>query len=313
VHIAVYLPMLAPLLAALLAGRFVPRLQPCVAAWLLTVSAVVLAAGSTAALGLLVTVGLVRVPLVAAVADLSVRALHRDDIAPPALSGMAAIALGAVTMAAVHAFVRRIQALMRAAREADRLPGDDQVAVLEDPEVVDAFALPGRPGRIVISTGMLATLDPDGQRALLAHERAHLRHRHHWFVTATQLAAAANPLLRPLARLLDYTLERWADEEAARTTGDRSLVARAIARAALAKKSSGTIPTALGLGITGSANASALAGAGPVPRRVAALLAPPPDRRWLIIFAVVAVLLMTSGALLDATVDFHTLIEGAQA
>jgi hypothetical protein len=51
-------------------------------------------------------------------------------------------------------------------------------------------------------------------RALLAYERAYLRGRHHWFTAAAEPAAAANPLLRPLARAVAFTIERWADEEA---------------------------------------------------------------------------------------------------
>jgi len=39
-----------------------------------------------------------------------------------------------------------------------------------------------------------------------------------WLLTtaAVILAAAACPLLLPLARAVDYTVERWADEDAAR-------------------------------------------------------------------------------------------------
>ncbi|MFJ5289501.1 M56 family metallopeptidase [Streptomyces sp. NPDC088348] len=115
------------------------------------------------------------------------------------------------------------------------LPATGDLAVLDDPAPT-AFALPGIPGRIVVSSGMLQALAPDERRALLAHERAHLQRRHHLFLLVLQLASAVNPLLRPLARAGGFALERWADEEAGSVVADRSLVARAVARAALATK-----------------------------------------------------------------------------
>ena len=52
---------------------------------------------------------------------------------------------------------------------------------------------------------------------------------------------------------------------------------------------------------------------GPVPRRVAALLAPPP-RRQLALLAIVAILILTAGAsAAEAARDLHTLLEFAQA
>jgi hypothetical protein len=114
---------------------------------------------------------------------------------------------------------------------------------------------------------------------MLAHERAHLGCHHYAFAAAAHLAAAANPLLRPLAAAVAYTTERWADENAAAAVGDRRQVARAVAKAAVASK--GTQPStqlpAIALGILGRRR-DPHATAGPVPRRVAALLAPPLPR-----------------------------------
>jgi hypothetical protein len=59
--------------------------------------------------------------------------------------------------------------------------------------------------------------------------------------------------------------------------------------------------------------AVSLAWAGPVPRRVAALLAPPP-RRQLALLAIVAILILTAGAsAAEAARDLHALLEFAQA
>ncbi|MFD0504110.1 hypothetical protein ACFQ0G_16340 [Streptomyces chiangmaiensis] len=68
---------------------------------------------------------------------------------------------------------------------------------------------------------------------LLAHERAHLAHRHAFLATAVTLAAAADPLLAPVRTTVTFLVERWADERAADVVGDRSTTARALARAAL--------------------------------------------------------------------------------
>lgn len=90
------------------------------------------------------------------------------------------------------------RALAESFRRAGRLPADGSVVVLPGP-AIEAYALPGWPGRIVVSGRLLSALDDDGRTALLAHERAHLAARHHLFAAAAHLAAAANPLLLPLA------------------------------------------------------------------------------------------------------------------
>ena len=97
--------------------------------------------------------------------------------------------------------------------------------MLDDP-APRAFAVPGRPGRIAMSTGLLRVLRRDQRRAVLAHERSHLRHRHHLHQTAAVLAAAANPLLYRLPAAVALSVERWADEDAAATCDRRSVAWR---------------------------------------------------------------------------------------
>ena len=70
-------------------------------------------------------------------------------------------------------------------------PCDPDRAGAADPVVVQhatlaAYCLPGRGGRIVLTSAALAALSPDELAAVLAHERAHLSGRHH-----LALAAAA--------------------------------------------------------------------------------------------------------------------------
>ena len=102
-------------------------------------------------------------------------------------------------------------------------------------ESPSAYAVPGRPGRVVVSIGMLDRLTPQERRVLFAHERAHLTLSHHRYLWVAEVIATAIPPLRLLARQLRFATERWADEVAAISVGNRRLVARAILRAALAQ------------------------------------------------------------------------------
>jgi Zn-dependent protease with chaperone function len=185
-----------------------------------------------------------------------------------------------------------------------------RVVVLDDP-CPDAYALPGVPGRIVVSTGMLDALSARERQVLLAHERAHLACGHHLFVALAYLAAATNPLLRPVAAAVGYTTERWADERAASAVGDRRLVARTIAKAALLTSRHHSPPAGALAIATGSA-AAKLRGAGPVPRRVAALLAAPPRRRRLLLVLALTVLVLAAACSIEAARDLETLFELAR-
>ncbi|MFD3739939.1 M56 family metallopeptidase [Streptomyces sp. NPDC058629] len=265
----VYLPLVLPLTALPIARLAEQHLHPRRAARLLTTVAVIFASCSLVCLGLLVVVGTAQLPgnpLPDGWSDEEVR----DAVPHDAFAGKASIlALVAVTMACGFTVHRHYRFRARAHRTLAGLPGGGDLAVLPD-DVPYAYALPGSPGRVMVSSAMLAALDPAERRALLAHERAHLDGRHHRLLLATRLAGCVNPLLRPLQAALVYSTERWADEEAARVTGDRRLTARAVGKAALI---SGPGPRAAGV--------AGFAAAGPVPRRVAALLGPvPPDRGW---------------------------------
>ncbi|MER5884010.1 M56 family metallopeptidase [Streptomyces sp. NPDC001941] len=265
----VFLPFVLPLSAWPVARLAENRLHPRTATRLLTAVAAVLAVCSTLCLALLVVVGTAQLPgnpLPDGWSDPEVRAaVPYDEVA-----GRVAIpALLAVVAACAASAWRHVRVRLRARRALAALP-PGPVAVLPEPAPY-AYALPGGPGRgrVVVSAGMLAGLASAERRALFAHERAHLTGRHHRHLLLVDLAARANPFLRPLRTSVAYTAERWADEEAASVVGSRRTVARAIGRAAL---------------ISRGAPVATLAGfamAGPVPRRVAALLAPAPTgRSW---------------------------------
>src|SRR5947209_2062263 len=144
-------------------------------------------------------------------------------------------------------------------------------------DAANAYTLPGWPCRIVVTAGMMRALSHPERQVLLAHERAHASGFHYLFTTAARLAAAANPLLRPVAAAVGYTVERWADERAAVAAGDRRLAARAIARAALAATAAPPRHAGPTAALAAVARPRGMRGAGPVPRRVAALLGPPPQ------------------------------------
>jgi Zn-dependent protease with chaperone function len=311
-HLAVYLPLLMPLLAAATAWPLAGRLPPVAATWLLAGGAVALAAASSAVLGLLALTALVRIPLVGAAGEMSMQVLSRGDPASVPVAVAAGVLLAAATAGACRALWRRTAALIAAGRQARRLPGAGQVVVIDD-EAADAYTLPGWPCRIVVTAGMMRALSHPERQVLLAHERAHASAFHYLFTTAARLAAAANPLLRPVADAVGYTVERWADERAAAAAGDRRVAAGAIARAALAAAAAPP-RSARHAGVLGTVTSlPRMRGAGPVPRRVAALLGPPPRRSLLLLGAAVALVALSGFSALDAARSLHGLVEMAQA
>ncbi|CAM5264174.1 membrane protein [Streptomyces narbonensis] len=219
----------------------------------------------TLSLALLMVVGTAQLPgnpLPDGWSDPEVReAVPYDEIAGKLAIPTLILVLASCARAAWrHHRVRR-----RAGRALEGLPATS-VVVLPDANPY-AYALPGRKDRVVVTTAMLATLTGPERRALFAHERAHLTARHHRFLLTVQLAARANPFLRPLRTAVTYTTERWADEEAATRIGSRRTVARAVGKAALISRGAPAVTLA------------GFASAGPAPRRVAALLGPAPAAR----------------------------------
>ncbi|MFJ8820658.1 M56 family metallopeptidase [Streptomyces sp. NPDC102467] len=269
---AVFLPLVLPLTAWPVARLAERHLHPRAATLLLTAVGGVLGLSSTLCLGLLAIVGTAQLPgnpLPDGWADPEVRAaVPHDEVVGKAAVG----ALGAVLASCTAFLLHRRRTGRQATRALAGLPPRRGIAVLPD-AIPYARALPD--GRIVVSTGMLAGLNSPERRALFAHERAHLVVGHHRHLLLTGLTARANPFLRPLRTSVTYTVERWADEEAARAVGDRRLTARAVGKAALLTPSR-TLP-----GPPAPSGAPAFAAPGPVPRRVAALLGPPPaPRTW---------------------------------
>jgi beta-lactamase regulating signal transducer with metallopeptidase domain len=123
-------------------------------------------------------------------------------------------------------------------------------ALIVDHDAAQAYCLPGRRPAIVLTSGALAALDDARLHAVLAHERAHVRARHHLVVGAAAGLARAFPrvpLLRDAAAAVPQLVEMAADDAAGSRTG-RSPVAAALVTLAAA-----TPPAAaLGAGGAGS-------------------------------------------------------------
>ncbi|MCH0560620.1 M56 family metallopeptidase [Streptomyces sp. MUM 16J] len=258
------LPLLLPFALPAAAHRALDRLAPVAALRTVTLCAVVLAGCSTAALGAFVLIGLLKLPFFAALGELvhPLRTASGVFVVPAAALSAGVLVRCAWTFA--RSLVQQARAFRAARSQAGRGPVAGDLCVVDSP-CPDAYALPGRPHRIVVTTAMLRSLDGPEREALFAHERAHNEGGHHYFLLAAELAAHCHPALRAVRGTIRLAVERAADEAAALSVGDRRLTARAIARAALAGQG----------GHGARPGFAAAATTGPVPRRVQALLAVP--------------------------------------
>jgi len=202
------------------------------------------------------------------------RAVYSHDQVPAWLGVPALVSWPLLLGAMAHAS-RRWRASVHS-----RANAGNELDVLDTDEPI-AYAVPGSPGYIVVSVGMLTRLKADERIVLLAHERSHLVRHHHRYLWMVEIASAAVPVLRPMRSQVRFATERWADEDAAQEVGDRRLVARAISRAALAQADHAAQP------------AMALVGSD-VAARVDALLAG--RNKWLAQLALTATALATAVA-----------------
>ncbi|MFE2303986.1 M48 family metalloprotease [Streptomyces sp. NPDC059445] len=293
-RIDVYVPLVLALLLTSVAPLVGRRVSPGLAARALVAAAVLTAAASTWALLLLGATLIDQAPAVIAEAGEEGRVLPEpvpETVAVLAVAALAVIAHRLLHVVRAHIATRRV--LLRLC---EGHPPDSELVVAASP-TPRAFAIPGKPGRILVTASMLGALEPAERRVLLAHERAHLTHRHAALSTAVALAAAANPLLVPVRDTVVFLLERWADEEAASSVGDRNTTARALARAALVSQHA---RTGCALHFSGHA----------VSRRIAALQTAPPPVVRSVGAAVLALGALPALGAVDATNDLlHLLSE----
>lgn len=226
----VYVPIVLSAALALLAGPIAARSAPAAGALALAGAALTAAVTSTASLLLLVATLIddLPPPLVA----------HNEPGRPrlpepvPDAVAVTAIVLLMIALVRCGADLRRRDEVHRRLREAGH-PGDGGI-VIADWSAPYAVAVPGRPGHVLLTTGLIRLLTPAERRVVLAHEQSHLSRRHHRLTAVAATAAALNPLLIPVRDAVSYLVERWADEDAADAVGDRHLTARSVAKAALA-------------------------------------------------------------------------------
>ncbi len=262
-RLVVYLPVVTSVLLGVTAPWLARLLPPRLGARLLIGAGAACAASTAFSLGALALTFLGQFPTVAGLGGWSAALLHQDDPVPLPTGQLATMAAAVILVTFLTAVVRHTMTLVRLRRAAPQpQPSSTGLVIVNDPQP-QAYALPDLgAGRVVISTGMLRALRPPERRVLFAHERAHLRHRHHLYRMATVAIAALDPLLLTLPAAVRHLTERWADEDAATAVGDRRLTARAIARAALAAHHAPTLQGAVAIG------------EGDVPKRVRSLLAP---------------------------------------
>jgi Zn-dependent protease with chaperone function len=270
-------PIAVGILAYLLSGRIGRLLPPRFAVPLFTGLALTVALCTGIALSALAILVFAQFGPMSRLGHWSTPVLRSDAGFPV---GIGVIAFAAVVICLGAAVVRAtlsIRTLIRASRAARSLTPVDGSLVLVDDDAPLAYAVAGWPARIVVSRSMLAALPAQERRVVLAHEAAHVRHRHHVYVHLAAVSAAANPLLRPAVSAIALAVERWADEDAASEVHNRELAARGLSRAALAQTRHHRGP-----GVLAAADSA-------VVERVCALMAPAPGPRRLMSAIIIAV------------------------
>jgi hypothetical protein len=234
----IYLPFIASAIFGTLGVRVAARMRAAQAAWLLTCGAVVTSACGLCSLCLIAWALLARFPVVASIGDWSAAVVRRHDPVGLSVSIPAVVLLAFICVRVSRSLARHVRELARAYRAGRAFPAAVGELVVVADDTIDACALPGWPGRIVVSRRALSGLSAAERAAVLAHERSHLRHKHHLHHVAVTLAAAANPLLRAVPRATSFALERWADDDAVRCLKTPGAVATALCRASVGARTS---------------------------------------------------------------------------
>lgn len=166
-------------------------------------------------------------------------ALHEDaparlEVAVGVAGTLALITAGVRLMIHLHWAVRTRRTvhdqhigLLRILGDARATAGSTLWLPLDSPL---AYSVAGRPALVVASNGLRTHLDPQAVSAVLAHEHAHIRGRHHLLVGIAESLAFAFPWLPIMRRspaLVRSLVEIEADARAAHSHG-RDSVRRAL-------------------------------------------------------------------------------------
>ncbi len=142
---------------------------------------------------------------------------------------------------------RRLHAAILTAAQHDPALG----AVVAESDHAAAFCVPGRPRTVVLTTAAVGTFSDDELAAVLAHERAHLRGRHHLAVGAARILDRAFPGVPLFSRgraEAERLVELLADDAAARHV-DRVEVASALVALAGMRAPAAALPAVSGAGV----------------------------------------------------------------
>lgn len=151
---------------------------------------------------------------------------------PDAISGaLIALVLVRVSVALARVVVpqRRRRRQLRASVQAAGRPNGAGLTLVEMDEPA-AWCIPGRRSSVCVTSGAMAVLSAQEAHAVVQHERAHLRARHHLLVTLVDVfdhAFPRVPLFREARHEMRRLVEMMADDSAARIAG-RPVVARAL-------------------------------------------------------------------------------------
>lgn len=238
---AVALSWLAPgLLTGYLPTGISPRLA--VSAWLTAVATALIAwAGAL----VILVVGATRSLLTHTELTFCVETLGIADAVtlPPTAATVVVLGLLMLTGAATIQTGRRVVGTLRRVRRSNcehaeavrivgRATGDKDVVVITADQPTAYCVSGGARSTIVVTSAALELLNPPQVAAVLAHERAHLRGRHHHIVALLGALSAALPrlpLLRSAAHAVPPLLEMCADDAATRSYGRAPLLTSLVA------------------------------------------------------------------------------------
>ena len=161
-----------------------------------------------------------------------------------------AVAVG-VGIGAIRAY--RDRAIVRAGSQfGDRIAGELSDLVVLPTDVAIALSISGAPDQVIVSDGLIQLLSAEELAVVLAHETAHIEHRHERFVgvaSAIEHGLWFLPLIHRSTGTLRFGIERWADEAAASQAPD----GRQLLESALVKVSSSVVSPTI-LAFSGSAS-----------------------------------------------------------
>ena len=220
-----------------------------------------------------------------------------DGVWPPMMDplhvGALLLALGVLIRLLSVLVITTMRTLRARRRHRDLLdvlatpwPHASGTRVLDHPVPV-AYCLPGRSSRLVVSAGVLDTLDTAGVVAVLAHERAHLRERHDLVVLPFVAWGATAPFVRGMvcAQLAVARLIEMRADDVARKLCDPTELATAL------KEVGGSAPAAALSSFTDALEA-----------RIDRITAPPAPLpvvvRWLVRLVALALVVVPLGLLL---------------